>query len=693
MSDYDALVNPSNTSIPPFREDIADLPPFTDLPAVYDVLMTSEMREKGFSPCWGMGAWAPDVGEWIFSKNECNYLAGPNSFYDLKSEFRAKYPGKGICVKTAGRQICKRDIVEKQVPEGTQGSYFRDRKYFERQQPEYRFLRARNGLWGNYCNNWRGDDWSVLDESCRERTVEKTVREWFKKVLSDKEVCRETTQFAYSWECATKAIFGQDRRRDMAALEAANLEEASRKEREEFVLKNLTSCYYAGTTAIDGMSLIYTREECEDVLLGTFIEGKCVDPFNKPIAAGGTGCADIEAITTYKNNKEKISVEALAKDPNYKKGAVAFADVIPQALRDRLSNFWYRSGDAFNSVRQAEEYLRYNLGTTDEDIQNYKNLHPELVLWTPPPPPPTADEIAEKRIAEMKKVYPGLYERTTRLREPRKQFKYMPNLISFDSNNKKIGDGVMGHELDADEEALYQELKSMTKDQIISRGGLVKYFGLFPDFGGPDPFKYESRAQVNKDAFFGNPSTCELLGDENTTQLVWGVAKPICLGRIMPIPGSYNGGERAPRLNTLFFEYPFSSDKVQGPDGEERGIYGVPGNYSYEFYYRLHSQRLFVSEMELQDYNKRNNIVKLPPPPEPAPVITPPPPTPLEEAKALLKPYIETPPVRPPGPPQTDEEYLRQAERQLNNLDKATNDFTYYAVVGVIGIAAYFLVK
>lgn len=476
-SDWDALVNPSNTEIPAFTADIADLPPFTDLPAVYDVLRTSEMREKGFSPCWGFGQYAADVGEFIFSKNECNYLAGPNSFYDLKSEFRAKYPGKGICVRTAGRPMCKREIVEKQVPEGTQGAYFRDREYFERQQPEYRFLRANNGIYGNYCNNWRGDDWSILDEKCPERTVKKTIREWFKKVLTEP-VCKEATQFAYSWECATKAIYGQDRRRDMAALEAANLEEASRKEREDFVLKNLTSCYYKGTTAVDGMSLIYTKEECEDVLLGTFVEGKCVDPFNKPIPAGGRGCTDLEAVNAYRNNKEKVAIEALAKDANFKKGGVLFADVIPQNLRDRLSNFWFRSGEEFKTVRQVEEYLRYNLGTTDEDIQNYKNKHPELILWTPPAPAPP------------------------------------------------------------------------------------------------------------------------------------------------PAP-------------------------------------------------------------------------PLPPTEKPEPLIEPPPPslTPVEEAKKLLEPYVEAAPVRPPGPPQTDEEYFRQAEQQYNDLDKATNDYTYYAVVGVIGIAAYFLVK
>ena len=691
MSDWDALVNPSNTEIPPFTADIADLPPFTDLPAVYDVLRTSEMREKGFSPCWGMGEWAADVGEWIFSKNECNYLAGPNSFYDLKSEFRAKYPGKGICVKTAGRQNCKREIIEKQVEEGTQGSYFRDREYYERQYPEYRFLRARNGIHANYCNNWRGDDWSVLDEVCPERTVKKTVREWFKKVLTDKEVCRETTQFAYSWECATKAIFGQDRRRDMTALEAANLEEASRKEKEEFVLKNLTSCYYKGTTAIDGMSLIYTKEECEDVLLGTFVEGKCVDPFNKPISAGGGGCTDLEFISSYRNNKEKVAVEALAKDPNFKKGGVFFADVIPQALRDKVSNFWYRSGEGFNNVRQVEEYLKYNLATTDEDIQNYKNSHPELVLWTPPPPPPTADEIAEKRIADMKKVSPGLYERTTRLREPRKPFKFMPDLIKYSDNGVKEGMGTYGHDLDANEEALYQELKSMTKDQIIARGGLVKFFGILPDFGGPDITKYESRAYVNYSTFMGNPSTCELFGNENTTVMNWGVPQPRCLGRVMPTPV---GETRAPLFpQQILIDYYGARFITGGPDGDEFGVYGVPGNYSFEYYYRLKSQRLFVSEQELQDYNKRNNIVKLPPPPEPTPIIQPPPLTPVEEAKKLLESYVEPAPVRPPGPPQTDEEYFRQAEQQYNNLDKATNDYTYYAVVGVIGIAAYFLVK
>jgi hypothetical protein len=692
MSDFDMLVNPSNTEIPAFRADIADLPPFTDLPAVYDVLRTSEMREKGFSPCWGMGEWAADVGEWLFTERECTYLAGPNSIHSIKGGdpyYKEKYPGKYICVRTHGRQVCKRDIVEKQVPEGTQGSYFRDRNYYERQFPEYRFLRARNGIYANYCNNWRGDDWSVLDESCPERTVTKTVREWFKKVLSEP-VCRETTQFAYSWECATKAIYGQDRRRDMAALEAANLEEASRKEREDFVLKNLTSCYYKGTTAIDGMSLIYTKEECEDVLLGTFVEGKCVDPFNKPISAGGGGCTDLEFIKSYKSNKEKVAIEALAKDPNFKKGGVFFADVIPQAIRDKVSNFWYRPGEGFNTVRQVEEYLKYNLATTDEDIQNYKNLHPELVLWTPPPPPPTVDEIAEKRIADMKKVFPGLYERTTRLREPRKPFKFMPDLIKYSDTGKIEGTGTYGHELDADEEALYQELKSMTKDQIIARGGLVKYFDVFPDFGGPDIGKWESRAQVNYSAFMGNPSTCELLGNENTTVMNWGVPQARCLGRVMPMP---TGGQRAPLFSELFLDYYGARFITGGPDGDELGVYGVPGNYSFEYYYRLKSQRLFVSETELQDYNKRNNIVKLPPPPEPAPVIIPPPLTPVEEAKALLKPYIETAPVRPPGPPRTDEEYLRQAEQQLNNLDKTTNDYSYYAVVGVIGIAAYFLVK
>jgi hypothetical protein len=684
MSDYDMLVNPSNTSIPPFREDIADLPPFTDLPPQYDVLITSEMRERGFSPCWGAGVYAPEVGEWLFSKQECEYFAGPNSTYDIPSRIREKYPDKFVCVRTAGRPLCKREIVEKQVTEGTPGSYLRERQYQVVTQPTYEIRPNRMGRYDRYCNNFRGDDWSMVWEKCDPKVETFTAREWFKKVLTDP-ICREATQFSYSWECATKALYGQDRRRDIAALEAANLEEKSRKEREDFVLKNLTSCYYKGTTAIDGMSLIYTKEECEDVLLGTFVEGKCVDPFNKPIEAGGGGCTDLEFIKSYKGNKEKVAVEALAKDPNFKKGGVFFADIIPQAIRDKVSNFWFRPGEGFNNVRQVEEYLKYNLGTTDEDIQNYKNLHPELVLWTPPPPPPTAEEIAQKKIADMKAASPGLYERTTRLREPPKELKWMPELTEYNSSNQKTNDGSWGFELDAEEEALYQELKSMTKDQIIARGGLVKYFGLF-DFKGPDVFKWESRAQVNMYDFFGNTLRCEILGDTPE----WGCIKGR-MARIVSAVGSRE--ERMTSIRQLFFEYPFSSDKVQGPDGEERGIYGVPGNYTYGFYHRLYTQRLFVSEMELQDYNKRNNIVKLPPPPEPAPVITPPPPTPLEEAKALLKPYIETPPVRPPGPPRTDEEYLRQAEQQLNNLDKTTNDYTYYAVVGVIGIAAYFLVR
>ena len=103
----------------------------------------------------------------------------------------------------------------------------------------------------------------------------------------------------------------------------------------------------------------------------------------------------------------------------------------------------------------------------------------------------------------MKKVSPGLYERTTRLREPRKPFKFMPDLIKYSDNGVKEGMGTYGHDLDANEEALYQELKSMTKDQIISRGGLVKFFGILPDFGGPDITKYESRAYVNYSTFMG----------------------------------------------------------------------------------------------------------------------------------------------------------------------------------------------
>ena len=643
MSDLDHLVNPSNTEIPLYTESTANLPPIEGLPLVYDVLVTSEMQSKGQLPCWGLGKYRPDYDLWEFSEKECKYLGGTfehlltfdanwNKVVDANGNTTQIKPLLGSCSRGETYHFEKRSVPVKQYD----------------------------------------SDLGVWYDSAQEQDVK----------IVDK------PGMWYTRDCARSAIYGPDTRRDVQNYESAEDKRKVLLQREYEIRGKLTSCYLLGKINDAKDDLIYTREEC-DILQGLFDNGKCHNPFNKPVPYGG-GCADLDAIAKYNAEKEERIGKGLRDNPKFKKGNILTAAHGTTPMWDKIRSYWW-AGDEMYSDRTAEEFTRYNMGITDQDIDNYKNNHPELVLWSPPPPPPSAEELAAKHQRDIYESNPVLYEKTTRLREPPKEFKNMPNLDNFDKDGKKIGVGIMGHELDPDEEALYQELKSMTKDQIIARGGLQKYFGLF-DFGGPDIYKWESKAQVNKDALLGNPYTCELLGDKYYTER----GSTSCKGRTI-IPSLSYFLETTPRLIELLLSHPNSVVYTDGPDGDDKGVYGVPGNYSYEYYYRLHSQKLFVTEPELQDYNKRNGIVKLPPPPPVQELIQPPPPvslTPLEEArKALNEQLVTQPSLIPLRAPKTVDEHAAAFKKKVEQFDKTADNYTYYAIVGGIGLAAYFLVK
>jgi len=650
-SDLDQLVNPSNTEIPPYTEHTENLPPIEGLPAVYDVLVTSDMQSKGLLPCWGLGKYRKDYDLWEFTEKECKYLGGNfehlltfdasgNRVIDANGNTTQIMPLLGSCQRGETYHMEKRS------------RYLSPTEYYDK------YGRSTGGGGGEYVT----EDVKVIDKPGI----------WYTK------------------DCARSAIYGADTRRDVQNYESAEEKKRILAERDYTIRGKLSSCYLLGRINETKDDLIYTKEEC-DILKGLFDNGKCINPFNKPAPYGG-GCVDLDAVKINRTERDKQIGMLLSQKANFKKGGLNLPSVFPAGTEQiwaQLKEYWGvggQDGDYVTDTRTAETMVRYNLGITDQEIENYKNEHPELVLWTPPPPPLTAEEIAAKKDREMYASAPEFYNKTKKLRQPKK-----PLTVAMEVDNH---DAVAGGRrkrtvyfavLEPEEEAIIQQLLKETKDETIARGGLKRNFGLW-DHGGR--YQWEDLTASER-AFIDSPYFCELFGEVIYTGSYEGKPWKRCDGALMPA-GNNNPSPYAMKIQRMFIQY----KGAVAPDGKV-GIYGVPGDYSYEFYYKMWILNLFVSETELQEYNTRNGIVVPPSPPEPAPLITPPTLSPLEQAKKDVNDALITPPVIPPPVtvPKTLEEHAEAFEKKVKKFDKQVDDYTYYAIVGGIGLAAYFLVK
>ena len=683
----DYLVNPNNPAIPAYTQYTANLPPIENLPPVYDVLVTAIQQEAGQSPCWGLGEFNKQLNQWLFTERECKYLGGSSGsalFTDACGNTvdvgLAYSPRKMNCSKG---QISHYEMRHKYIP----GYTTQDSKG-----------------WATYHEAFNGEvNTEIIDQEA----------------------------FNYSFGCAGRALYGPDSRRDIDNYEDYAARQKAITDRNNLLQYNLASCYDTGKLNAAGDDLEYTKSEC-DMLRGTYdTETKrCLNPFNKP-KPHGTGCTDLDAVKSHIAGKEATIKDKLQTEGSFRKGNIALK--IPYQSDwakkwEDFSRFWGWNGMALWNIRDVDEWNTYNIGMTDEDVDAVKAKYPELVLWTAPP---TAEQIAAELEAKIKTTYPEIYNRTTKLRQPLPDKVEMPiDYVNWEGRSLREINYV--YPLSAEETAIIDDmmrrerellatfpqeeryggfmaqysqemldsvkaLRKQLKEERIARGDLVVNFGLWDDT--------TPRNQYNQDNLIprSQADLCDLMGD--TFDTAWDPST--CKAK----DPKRNMGS----LKNLF-------------DGYERAnkVYGVPGDYSFPFYVRMSQLRLFITSDEIEAYKKKFNtdpikprsalITPAPPPPPPAPILSP-----LEEAKKALteatiisppppqipftiidappKPeekqieIIETPPPPVVKPPETIQEHAKDVEGKIKQLDKTATDYTYYAVVGGLGLAAFFLVK
>lgn len=672
----DYLVNPNNPAIPAYTQYTANLPPIENLPPVYDVLVTAIQQEAGQSPCWGLGEFNKQINQWLFTYRECKYLGGlehPANVTDASGNTvdvgLAYSPRKIVCIKPS--------LGYTEVKEYTANCRNLPPREVSREEWDSRGT----GVPAGYKNY-------VSDRVCD------NVRD---------EIYHETRPgFNYSSACSQRPVYGPDSRRDIDNFEDYEARQKIITDRNSLLQYNLASCYGTGKLNAAGDDLEYTKSDC-DMLKGTYdTETKrCLKPFNKP-KPHGTGCTDLDWVKVNLEAKEELIKSKLQTDGSFKKGN--FEIKVPYQSNwakkwEDFSRFWGWNGMRLTDIRAVDEWNTYNVGITDEDVDAVKAKYPELVLWTPPP---TAEEIAAELNSRLKTTYPEIYNRTTKLRQPLPDPVQMSDYEYFSWDGRLLKDNRIALPLTAEEQAMIDTLRRETKEERTARGDLVINFGLWDDTG-------MSEYGVDNGILPWQSDLCELMGDTYNT------AYPITrdcktkdakrFGSVKGIMNSYGNGRNK--------------------------IYGVPGDYSYPFYARMSELRLFITNDDIEEYKRKFNtdplkprtalITPPPPPPPPAPILTP-----LEEAKkALTEISIISPPPPPPQipftiidaprppvpeqtteeklidtppppvvkPPETIQEHAKDVEGKIKQLDKTATDYTYYAVVGGLGLAAFFLVK
>jgi len=649
----DYLVNPNNPAIPAYTQYTANLPPIENLPPVYDVLVTAIQQEAGQVPCWGLGEFNKQLNQWLFTERECKYLGGSSGRAYL-------YDANGVILKDVGLEYSPRKM---NCSKGQISHFEMRHKYI----PYYATQDSKGYVTGHEAFNGEVNT-EIIDQEA----------------------------FNYSFGCAGRALYGPDSRRDIDNYEEYAARQKAVTDRNNMIQSNLASCYNTGKLNAAGDDLEYTKSEC-DMLKGTFnTETKrCLNPFNKP-KPHGTGCTDLNWVKTNLDNKEELIKSKLQIEGSFKKGNWQFQNVTEDKIKEFTSRFWGWDKMRLTSMRAVQEWLNYNVGITDEEVDAVKAKYPEIVLWTAPP---TAEEKAAELDAKLKTKYPEIYYRTTKLRQPLPDKTMMIDYEYVSWDGRLLKENSLQYPLTAEEQAMIDTLRRETKEERIARGDLVINFGLWDDTG-------MSEYGVDNGILPWQSELCDLMGDTYNT------AYPISrdcktkdtkrFGSIKGIMNSYGNGRNK--------------------------IYGVPGDYSYPFYLRMSELRLFITNDDIDEYKRKFNtdpikprtalITPAPPPPPPAPI----PLTPLEEAKKALteatiitsppppeipftiieappKPeekqieIIETPPPAPVKAPETLEEHAKDVEVKIKQLDKTATDYTYYAVVGGLGLAAFFLVK